>query len=222
MGGALIFQKPSGVGFSGGTSNEPQRSVDLQGPSAEGQVVPNVIGLDIDSASKLIEEAGFAIGGLEFANSDDVRSQCVISQEVAAGQTLQEGISIDLTISNGPAKHECAGVSGKKTWGEAKAYCEGKGDTLVCINSQEEYDEVPEVAKAAGRKVFWLGGYLNGDEFAWVDGGPSPLRHGLQESRITIWASRAGWFCSMLKGRGAGTMFQTISAKRILPKSSHS
>ncbi|MCL2807163.1 MAG: protein kinase [Coriobacteriia bacterium] len=93
-------------------------------------------------------------------------------------------------------------VPGLRTWDEARAYCEGQGGRLACIHNQDDYNKVLRVAQDAGYKVYWIGAYLDGGSFYWVDGRPmtftawaagEPNNDGGIENRAALFYARDMW-----------------------------
>lgn len=73
------------------------------------------------------------------------------------------------------AKAESTYVTYKQdiTWEEAKVKAENMGGHLACINSEEEFDELCQMADAAGIRVLWIGARKYGEYWTnarWVDG----------------------------------------------------
>jgi eukaryotic-like serine/threonine-protein kinase len=84
-----------------GSEVKADTAVDLTistGPSTK--EVPKVVGKRLSSAKKLLEEAGFAVGGTKYGSHDDYDSGVVIAQNPAAGSQASPGVKIDLTIND--------------------------------------------------------------------------------------------------------------------------
>lgn len=113
--------------------------------------VPNVVGMDIDTAKKAIEDAGLAVGSVTEEYSDDVSENDVISQSVSPDDGRQQlGTSIDLVVSKGPEPPQTAvvpSVTGESV-DDAKAALEqlgfkvsiayGNSDTIKSGNVMEQ------------------------------------------------------------------------------------
>ena len=67
------------------------------------QPVPDVVGLEQAVAEATIEEAGFAIGTITAEYSDAVALGLVISQDPAAGMSIEQGAPVALVVSLGPS-----------------------------------------------------------------------------------------------------------------------
>ena len=70
------------------------------GPST-GKEVPNVVDMSISEATTAITKAGFEVGNVDYAFSDSVKADTVMSQTPRAGSTQEEGSKINLTVSQG-------------------------------------------------------------------------------------------------------------------------
>ncbi|MDX1811960.1 MAG: PASTA domain-containing protein, partial [Gammaproteobacteria bacterium] len=65
--------------------------------------VPSVIGLTQASAENAITSAGLTIGNVTTASSETVAAGNVISQTPTDGSSVEEGTSVNLVVSTGPA-----------------------------------------------------------------------------------------------------------------------
>jgi len=63
--------------------------------------VPDVVGLDLQTAKSRIQNAGMILGDIYYQESDLVPKGYVISQSVAPGSIVEEGTSIVISVSNG-------------------------------------------------------------------------------------------------------------------------
>ena len=73
--------------------------------------VPSVVGMDVDTAKKAIEDAGLSVGSVTEEYSDSVSENDVISQSVSPDDGRQQlGTSIDLVVSKGPEPPQTAVV----------------------------------------------------------------------------------------------------------------
>ncbi|MFP4190712.1 MAG: PASTA domain-containing protein, partial [Candidatus Hydrogenedentota bacterium] len=142
--GAVISQDPAadeGV--------EEGASVDLVislGPEVEEVAVPDVTGMERDEAEEALEEAGLAVGLVPEEHSDEVEEGAVISQDPAAGETTQDGFSVDFVVSSGPEVEEVGvpDVTGTDQ-AEAEEALEEAGLTLGEV-TEEPSDDVDEGA----------------------------------------------------------------------------
>ncbi|MCI7551577.1 MAG: Stk1 family PASTA domain-containing Ser/Thr kinase [Actinomycetaceae bacterium] len=75
--------------------------------------VPDVVSLSASEAQQMIEDAGLSYSSTqEF--SDDVPEGSVISQDIAAGETLYRGDGVSVVVSKGPELIEVPNVFGKQ------------------------------------------------------------------------------------------------------------
>ena len=72
-----------------------------QGFSNSGKEVPNVVDKTLNQATAAIEDAGFEVGTVDYAYSDTIAKDTVMSQTPRAGSTQSEGTKINLTVSQG-------------------------------------------------------------------------------------------------------------------------
>ena len=68
---------------------------------AGGKEVPDVVNKTLNQATATIEDAGFAVGAIDYAYSDTVAADTVMSQSPRAGATQSAGTKINLTVSQG-------------------------------------------------------------------------------------------------------------------------
>jgi len=66
--------------------------------------------------------------------------------------------------------HRYKRIGERKTWTEAKEYCESQGGHLVTITSTKENEAVYNLIADGAKNVYWIGGYLFGDGWVWVTG----------------------------------------------------
>jgi beta-lactam-binding protein with PASTA domain len=120
--GNVISQTPAG-----GSSVSEGSSVDLlvsSGPVIV--VVPSVTGLSQASAETTITSAGLTVGNVTSASSETVSAGDVISQTPTGGSSAEEGSSVDLVISTGPALVTVPSVVGS-SYSSAVAAIENAG-----------------------------------------------------------------------------------------------
>ena len=87
--------------------------------------IPSVTGQPVESATKRLEDAGFAVERGEDVNHDDVAKGSVISQDPSAG-TGHRGDTVTLVVSKGPVMVQVPDVGGM-TSGEARQALEAAG-----------------------------------------------------------------------------------------------
>ena len=71
------------------------------GKGKEMKEVPMLIGLNVDKAKSAIQSAGFKVGNIEFEEDPQYEKNTVTSQQYIAGTELEEGSTINITISKG-------------------------------------------------------------------------------------------------------------------------
>lgn len=77
--------------------------------------VPPVTSSSLDNAKQLLKSAGLTVGGITYENSDTVPSGSVISCDPGEGTEVDEGTSINLVVSQGPAATPATPDSGDST-----------------------------------------------------------------------------------------------------------
>ncbi len=71
------------------------------GKGKEMKEVPMLIGSDVDKAKSDIQAAGFKVGNIGYEENAQYPKNAVTSQQYIAGTELEEGTTIDITISKG-------------------------------------------------------------------------------------------------------------------------
>ncbi len=104
--------------------------------------VPDVVGLPVNEARKALEDAGLQVDTHE-EPSPDVPRDSVIRTNPAAGSTLQEGASVQLTVSSGKEVTDVPDLTGM-TLQQASTALQGSGLALNSQATEEESDAVPE------------------------------------------------------------------------------
>ena len=108
--GSVMLQNPTG-----GVSITPDASITLtisEGKEAEESLMPDVVGLTLESARKILETYELKIGKVKNEPNDTRAEGQIISQSVPADEKVLPGDSIDLVISAGanPAPKEKNGI----------------------------------------------------------------------------------------------------------------
>ena len=96
-----------------GTSVEPGTGVGIRistGP--ELVTVPDLYGYSLNDAAAELESRGLQLGGNDSAPSDDLKEGGVISQSIAAGEGVEPGTSVSVTVSSGPETTQVPDVIG--------------------------------------------------------------------------------------------------------------
>jgi len=68
--------------------------------------VPNVVSYELDSAEKILKDAGFKLGKVSEGPSDEYQEGAVISSNPRAGHKSRPGSSVDVTVSNGDSESD--------------------------------------------------------------------------------------------------------------------
>lgn len=87
-----------------GNTAEKGTKIDVEvsdGKGKEMKEVPMLIGLDVEQAKADIIAAGFKVGNIAYEEDPNYQKNVVSSQQYIAGIELEEGSSIDITISKG-------------------------------------------------------------------------------------------------------------------------
>lgn len=99
----------------------------------------------------------------------DVKSTILVT---ADGSTSEDaGDTAEAGDESASAEHRYEVVAQRMTWAQADAYCKAQGGYLATVGSQEEYDQIIQLANQSGRKVLFLGGQRGSDgNFQWTNG----------------------------------------------------
>ncbi|HFU4054995.1 TPA: Stk1 family PASTA domain-containing Ser/Thr kinase [Streptococcus suis] len=105
---------------------------------SKGVVVPNVIGKSQESASQILQDAGFYIGTVTQVYSSTVEAGQVISTDPVADTELERGAVINLEISKGKEITMPDLTSGRLTYSQASNQLQALGVKVVNIEKQED------------------------------------------------------------------------------------
>ncbi len=125
-----------------------------KGPETKMTSMPSVVNTTRENAEVAIKNAGLAVGSITESFSDTIAKGNVISQSVAAGTSVEEGVTIDLVVSKGPEK-----VTMPNLWGNPKDRAIEKLHALgLSVEVYEEYSDeakgrVFKTSPAADEKV---------------------------------------------------------------------
>ena len=72
-----------------------------KGKETKTTIVPNLLGQNIDNAIQMIKDAGLTYNGKSSDYSDSYSENQVMNQSISAGETVDEGTTISLTVSLG-------------------------------------------------------------------------------------------------------------------------
>ena len=94
--GEVISQTPSG-----GAVVKAQRTIHLtvsKGNKGEEVLIPDLKGLTMDEAEKILKEIGLSIGKVKYESSDSVENGHIISQNPKSPDKVEKGTKINLVI----------------------------------------------------------------------------------------------------------------------------
>ncbi|ROS75572.1 Stk1 family PASTA domain-containing Ser/Thr kinase [Cellulomonas sp. PhB143] len=133
--GTFVRQDPRG-----GTQVAPRSTVTVFFSSGPGQVtVPDVAGKSQADARDALQEAGLEVGNVESEHSKDVPEDQVTKTDPAIGDTVADGATVDLFVSDG--KVELPDVTNMK---QADAESALKDVGLTAVVTKEPTDKADE------------------------------------------------------------------------------
>ena len=135
--GMVISQSP--VAETRVEKGSTVRVVVSQGSSSNTVMVPNVIGLDGNSAQKLLEDAGLAIRSVSSVNHSQIAEGLVCYQSYSQGSYVAPGTLMEIHISLGPATYRYNGNITAPTMLEAPDYSSGMNvNVLITTEAGQE------------------------------------------------------------------------------------
>ena len=95
--GVVISQSPppNGSAPRGSLINVTVSSGSMTGLT----VVPELIGLSVESAVAEVKESGLVLGVIEYVVQEDLLPETVVGQSLESGMEVERGTAIDLTVS---------------------------------------------------------------------------------------------------------------------------
>ena len=126
------------------------------GVAPTGKEVPSVVDMSLNKATSTLQDAGFVVGEVDYAYSDSVAADTVMSQSPRAGSTQEEGTKINLTVSQGIEQVEVPDLTDMDA-NKARAALQRAG--LKYESGAAEYSEtvkenrVARQSPSAGEKV---------------------------------------------------------------------
>lgn len=105
--GQIIDQSP--VAETSANENDSVDYVISKGPEIIYTTMPNVEGLELETAKQMIIQYGLTVGQITEENDENIAEGLVIKQSVPAGQDVEQGSSIWMTVSLGPKETENEG-----------------------------------------------------------------------------------------------------------------
>lgn len=100
--------------------------------------VPDVTGLSVDDATKMIEEAGFLVGDTVERHDSDIEEGKIIETSPKSGTLRMKNADIDLIISKGEALTEMPDYTGRKYEQLKKSIDK---ENFKSVRIEEEYDD---------------------------------------------------------------------------------
>ncbi|MGV0353682.1 Stk1 family PASTA domain-containing Ser/Thr kinase [Corynebacterium confusum] len=116
--------------------------------------VPDVTGLELESASRALDEAGLTLSDdITEENSDDVPAGQIISQSPAPGSQLSKGSKVKVTVSQGVKQVRIPRLTGMD-WDDARQTLDSLDvePQLELVDSEEPENRVLQ-AQSEGREV---------------------------------------------------------------------
>ena len=116
--------------------------------------VPDVTGLELESASRALDEAGLTLSDdITEEDSDDVPAGQIISQSPAPGSQLSKGSKVKVTVSQGVKQVRIPRLTGMD-WDDARQTLESLDvePQLELVDSEEPENRVLQ-AQSEGREV---------------------------------------------------------------------
>lgn len=125
-----------------------------KGPETKTTTVPKTVNTTRENAELALKNAGLVVGGITEEFSDTVASGNVISQSIAEGSTVEEGVTVDLVISKGPEKVTMPNLFGNpKDRAIEKLHALGLSVEVYEAYSDETVDRVFKTEPEADAKV---------------------------------------------------------------------
>lgn len=125
----IISQEPEGG--SKAAKGSEVKIVVSNGSEVKKVEVPDVTGISESAASSSLKASKLSVGEVTHEHSDSVEKGLVISQSVSSGNEVNEGTTVDLVVSDGPAAKTYTGViSGSVKNNNVAAYA-GKEVTVT-------------------------------------------------------------------------------------------
>ena len=129
-----------GTSPAAGSSVDKEAEITLiisKGPASRPVEVPSLYKMSEESARAALDEKKLILGSIEKEYSDDVEKGLVMSQSVDAGSTVEEGTTINITISRGSMSVTVPDVR----WGTLKEAKVALNELGLQIDPRYEYDD---------------------------------------------------------------------------------
>ena len=142
--GVIVLQSPAQGTFlneNGFVKLTVSSGKDVESPVAGKAVVPYLVWDSLEEAKEKIEKAGLILGEIIESYDENVAEGQVIAQDLPAGEEVEEGATMILTVSRGGQSFGIENVVGK-TEAEARSVLSGQG--LMVQLEYAKDDTVPE------------------------------------------------------------------------------
>lgn len=145
--GEIISQSPGG----GGTEDVGSRVEITVGTGPDLAQIPSLYGNTPEQAAEILNNAGLELGSQDSANSPDVAAGGIMAQSPAAGESVEAGSEVDITVSDGPEKLQIPDVTGQDlTTAQQNMWNAGFAYNPVEVQSDEPSGTVISTDPAAG------------------------------------------------------------------------
>ncbi len=166
----------------------------------------------ISFVSVLIIAAAVSVIIMSFSSSDSSpKKEEEPTEQVDTSYKSDYFPTVDTSLIVTPPSHSSYTlVISDATWTRAAADARDRGQTLVCIENQDEFDTVCSYAESEGISVFWVGAeldnhtswsdayWMNGDKITfapWLDGEPTYMSEtGNSEEYLLVFKVNNKWY----------------------------
>lgn len=118
-------------------------------------------------AGYVVFRNGFSLISSSVHDAEDSESTNRFSEEDGGEQVLSEAEKEEPEEEENEMIHTYEIIAGDLSWQEAETVCEEMGGHLATITSEEEYEEICELASDSGLMYLWLGSCLESDSEEW-------------------------------------------------------
>jgi len=131
------------------------------GPKVTYATMPNLAGLELETAKLLIVQNNLAVGEITEEPSEEVNAGLVMRQSVAAGQEVEQGTSIWMTVSSGKSSEEPAtpgeepGTETPETPGDTQGEAGTYPLTIALPSDKDKVTVVVQKITDEGREIVY-------------------------------------------------------------------
>lgn len=145
--GQVMSQSPGG----GGTEDVGSEVEITVGTGPNLVQIPNLYGNTPAQATEILNNAGLELGSQDSANSPDVTAGGIMAQSPAAGESLESGSEVGVTVSEGPEELQIPDVAGQDlTTAQQNMWNAGFAYNPVEVQSDEPANTVLSTDPPAG------------------------------------------------------------------------